>query len=88
MSAIEVNTLGISYDYGSVMHYSKTAFSKNGNPTLLPIRDTNAVIGQRHGFSQLDIEKVNTLYRCGRFYGRAYDQSILIEAILVSFHSE
>ncbi|XP_022342446.2 tolloid-like protein 1 [Crassostrea virginica] len=61
----EVNTLGIRYDYGSVMHYSKTAFSRNGNPTILPIRDTVAEIGQRHGFSHLDISKVNKLYRCG-----------------------
>ena len=62
----EVNTLGIRYDYGSVMHYSKTAFSRNGNPTILPIRDTVAEIGQRHGFSHLDINKVNKLYRCGK----------------------
>ncbi|XP_061196734.1 uncharacterized protein LOC133205009 [Saccostrea echinata] len=65
LSSMEVDTLGITYDYGSVMHYSKTAFSRNGNPTLLPIRNTKAEIGQRHGFSQLDIDKVNTLYRCG-----------------------
>jgi hypothetical protein len=68
LSAVTIDTLGLSYDYDSVMHYSKTAFSRNGNPTLLPIRDTSAVIGQRHGFSRLDIEKVNTLYRCGRSY--------------------
>ncbi|KAK3084182.1 hypothetical protein FSP39_009668 [Pinctada imbricata] len=60
----QVDMLGIEYDYGSIMHYSKTAFSKNGNPTLLPTRRTNVDIGQRKGFSDKDIQKINTLYRC------------------------
>lgn len=67
LSSWEVDTLRIRYDYGSVMHYSKTAFSRNGNPTLLPTQRTNTEIGQRHGFSPLDVEKVNTLYKCGQF---------------------
>lgn len=27
---------GVGYDYRSVMHYSSNAFSKNGQPTIVP----------------------------------------------------
>lgn len=60
-----VDTLGVEYDYGSVLHYSKYAFSRSGNPTILPTRMTLATLGQRNGFSYLDLQRINILYRCG-----------------------
>ncbi|XP_058839022.1 hatching enzyme 1.2-like isoform X1 [Topomyia yanbarensis] len=60
------DAFGVKYDYGSVMHYSATAFSSNGQPTIIakyPI--TGATMGQREGFSRSDIEKINRMYRCG-----------------------
>ncbi|XGW33637.1 hypothetical protein V3C99_017778 [Haemonchus contortus] len=58
-----VNHLDTNYDYGSVMHYAPTAFSKNGKPTIEP-RKKGVEIGQRHGFSELDLYKINKLYNC------------------------
>ncbi|XP_023287566.1 zinc metalloproteinase nas-13-like [Orussus abietinus] len=55
---------GVSYDYDSVMHYSRTAFSKNGLATLVPKPNPNIQIGQRIGFSPKDISKINKMYKC------------------------
>jgi Astacin (Peptidase family M12A) len=48
------------YDYGSIMHYSRTAFSKNGNDTIIPISDHE--IGQRRGLSKEDIIAIESVY--------------------------
>jgi hypothetical protein len=53
--------LGV-YDYGSVMHYPRTAFSKNGQDTITPVQP-NAQIGQRTGLSPGDIAAVGAMYR-------------------------
>ncbi|GJQ78102.1 hypothetical protein Trydic_g2440 [Trypoxylus dichotomus] len=54
---------GIEYDYGSVMHYSKYAFSKNKKPTIEP-KHPDVKIGQRDGFSKGDLVKLNEMYNC------------------------
>ncbi|CAH1789765.1 unnamed protein product [Owenia fusiformis] len=58
----QVNDL-LTYDYGSVMHYQAGAFSKNGQPTIVA-KTPGTRLGQRAGFSQLDIRKINMLYKC------------------------
>jgi hypothetical protein len=63
-SAVDADDLGVQYDYGSVMHYGRNDFSKNGLPTLIPTKDPNAVIGQRVGMSPSDILEVQRYYGC------------------------
>ncbi|XP_038825369.1 high choriolytic enzyme 1-like [Salvelinus namaycush] len=62
----KINTinLGTPYDYNSVMHYSRFAFSRNRQPTILPIPDNNAVIGRATQMSPNDILRINRLYNC------------------------
>lgn len=54
-----------TYDFDSVMHYSRTAFSANGQPTITvkpPNEAWQARIGQRDHLSRLDILTVSFLY--------------------------
>lgn len=48
-----------SYDYGSIMHYPATAFSKNGQPTILALGQP---IGQRNGLSEGDVAAIKIMY--------------------------
>lgn len=60
----ETSGYGVAYDFGSVMHYSTKAFSKNNQPTIEAKMNTNDKIGQREGFSSKDVEKINKMYKC------------------------
>jgi astacin len=50
-----------TYDYGSIMHYPGDAFSKNGQPTVIP-KVPGAQIGQRKALSDGDIAAVKQMY--------------------------
>jgi len=58
----EVDNLGEPYDYNSVLHYGPNAFSNGNGPTIEP-NERGAQIGQRVGFSEIDLNKINKLYR-------------------------
>jgi len=49
------------YDYDSIMHYPRWAFSRNGQDTIIPKQERD--IGQRKTLSQGDIDAVHELYR-------------------------
>ncbi|XP_071058650.1 hatching enzyme 1.2-like [Pseudochaenichthys georgianus] len=55
---------GTPYDYNSVMQYYRTAFSRNGEPTMIPIPDPNVSFGNAREMSSNDIARLNTLYQC------------------------
>ncbi|KAB5517280.1 hypothetical protein PHYPO_G00187830 [Pangasianodon hypophthalmus] len=59
---INTNNLKTPYDYNSVMHYSRYAFSKNQQPTIIPIPCSNVSIGRAKKMSRNDILRVNRLY--------------------------
>uniref|UniRef100_A0A915K8D3 Metalloendopeptidase n=1 Tax=Romanomermis culicivorax TaxID=13658 RepID=A0A915K8D3_ROMCU len=59
-----INIFKNPYDYGSILHYSAFAFSKN--ETFLRTIDTlkPADIGQRYFLSHLDVAKIKHFYQC------------------------
>ncbi|XP_045502196.1 uncharacterized protein LOC123699310 [Colias croceus] len=60
-NSFAVSDFGVGYDYESVLHYSRKAFSVNGKDTLVP-KQRGAEIGQRIGLSQKDTQKLNKMY--------------------------
>ncbi|XP_017846302.1 zinc metalloproteinase nas-14 [Drosophila busckii] len=59
--ATEITDLGLEYDYGSIMHYSTTEFTKNGLPTMIPLQP-GVRIGQLDGLSPKDFQKIARVY--------------------------
>uniref|UniRef100_A0AAQ4RK95 Metalloendopeptidase n=1 Tax=Gasterosteus aculeatus aculeatus TaxID=481459 RepID=A0AAQ4RK95_GASAC len=58
------NTLGLSYDVLSILHYGSDFFSANGLPTIVPLNSV-ADMGQREKMTPLDVRRVVLLYACG-----------------------
>ncbi len=62
----------LEYDYDSIMHYSETAFSRNGRRTIVVAneavyrRQGSPVIGQRNHLSALDITGMKLFYGCNQ----------------------
>uniref|UniRef100_A0A8C4HX86 Metalloendopeptidase n=1 Tax=Dicentrarchus labrax TaxID=13489 RepID=A0A8C4HX86_DICLA len=65
VSEEESTTNGVQYDYWSVMHYGKNAFS-NGKGSTMITKDPKFedVIGQRLEVSPSDVLELNRLYKC------------------------
>ncbi|XDV22670.1 hypothetical protein PO909_027516 [Leuciscus waleckii] len=59
------NNQNTPYDYGSIMHYGRTAFAiQPWLETITPIPDTTVEIGQRQGLSKIDVLRIQKLYGC------------------------
>uniref|UniRef100_A0A673HTI5 Metalloendopeptidase n=1 Tax=Sinocyclocheilus rhinocerous TaxID=307959 RepID=A0A673HTI5_9TELE len=62
----DTNNLNTPYDYNSIMHYGRTAFTITyGMETIVPIPNPLVQIGQRQELSDIDIQRINKLYECG-----------------------
>lgn len=71
LTALEVNSLGEDYDYGSIMHYARNTFARQTYvDTILPRKkpdmEVRPEIGQRVRLSPGDIAQANKLYSCPR----------------------
>ena len=61
-SVSRIDSLGVPYDYGSVMHYGAASFSKDGRS--ITIHANGKKIGQRYGLSNSDKKQARKLYGC------------------------
>uniref|UniRef100_A0A0N4ZGD3 Metalloendopeptidase n=1 Tax=Parastrongyloides trichosuri TaxID=131310 RepID=A0A0N4ZGD3_PARTI len=71
--SFEMKSLGIPYDYASIMHYRKTAFSKNGKNTIEAKKSKlyNKMMGHEAMFTFNDIKVLNYYYcrkQCSYFF--------------------
>lgn len=72
----KVNSLGSPYDYSSIMHYGRRAFSKNGKDTIKTIDPAmQNVIGNRVALSAEDIAQMNELYTCDKTCPSGYSMT-------------
>ena len=57
------DVLGTQYDYNTIMHYGKYAFSKNKQKTMKAI-GSERELGEANTLSPSDIVALNALYDC------------------------
>ena len=61
-----VDTQGFLYDYNSIMQYESTAFSKNGQATMVPLQAgiTLKPTYNKYEMSSIDVQEVKKWYGC------------------------
>ena len=59
----QTTDLQTPYDYYSIMHYDNQAFSKNGQPTMIP-KQQGVDIGVYPRLTPTDIYEVRRFYGC------------------------
>lgn len=61
----EVDSLGVGYDYNSIMHYDRDFFARFSSFATMVARDRSIPLGMARELSDLDIVQTNRLYQCG-----------------------
>lgn len=78
-----MNSLGLTYDYDSIMHYARNTFSKGTYlDTILPIDvpgRKRPEIGQRVRLSEGDIAQTKLLYKCPSMFNIIFFRKKLID---------
>ena len=61
-----INSMGVTYDFNSIMHYSDNAFARTSNMKTITSKEPGIPIGVSTGLSPLDIQQTQLLYesRC------------------------
>lgn len=61
----KTDSMNLPYDYGSIMHFGMYAYSRDGEPTIIPKGSKKIRLGQTSSLSRIDKLKINKLYQCG-----------------------
>lgn len=65
-----IDSLGVKYDYNSVMHYGPFFFARERGEQTLRTKIKGVRIGQREKLSLLDVQKGLLLYECDKGNGK------------------
>ena len=86
----QTNTLGLGYDFQSIMHYRRNTFSKDGSDTIRAKNPSVTSFGNSRQLSSLDIAKARALYNCPvngeQQYGHNCALNIYSVCLLMSCH--
>lgn len=63
-SVVSLRVSSDSWTFCASVLYCRYAFSKNNQPTMLPIPNSNVAFGNAKEMSRTDIARLNTLYGC------------------------
>ena len=71
LNSSRVKSLGVGYDYNSIMHYDRYYGTVNSAGQYVELemirpKDTNIVVGEARELSLLDIIETNRLYNCSK----------------------
>jgi len=64
--ARNIDSLGTPYDFRSMMHYGSTAFGRGRRTIETKDPNNQRLIGQRGGFSEIDIKQIALMYCDGK----------------------
>ena len=88
----KADILGTQYDYDTVMHYGKFAFSKNGKQTMKAI-GSDRELGEATTLGSSDITALNALYDCASMYPLCFfneridkDTVLLVMVLMLTLH--